>query len=588
MPVKAYLRLVVFILGGFTLVSAGFYIRHCYQFINAITQNQSRSTKKKIKLSIPFDSNKLEEFFECGDQEYKKGNLESAITNYRKALATYPSIVEALLRLGKTFAKQDKHELAIIEYKSALTINPRHLVTYLLLSRSLHAQKKAEDAIIILERALTLNPTCPEIYIELAKMFTDTQEYDKALSLIDKAEQCNPKNVNVLLNRGHVLNWKGDIVGAIEAYKKATLLDPTCANAHYNLGHTLKVYGKMHDAINSLTKAAELDSYHIDTHIALSHAYWALGDFKNAWQEYEWRWKRYKKNQHITGISQWHGQELKDKTILLYSEQGLGDTLQFIRFAQELKKNGATVWCKVQKPLINLLSWCPYIDHLVTNEDQKELRQNINFQAPLMSMPGILKTTPQTIPALIPYLYADSSLIKKWKDRLAQDKKLKIGICWHVEQHHEIYKLPIAKRAISIQNFLPLANHDNISLYCLQRSDENLQNKIPNELQLTIFPTDFDNTNGRFMDSAAVIANLDIIITVDTAIAHLAGGLGKEVWMLLPYSSDCRWYLQSDRSPWYPTMRIFRQPEPGNWKVVMDKINNEITKLIDSNKALHS
>lgn len=172
-------------------------------------------------------------------------------------------------------------------------------------------------------------------------------------------------------------------------YRKAIAIDPTNSIAHYNLGHTLKVYGKFHEAIASLNKATALNPNHVDTHIALSHAYWALGDFEKAWKEYEWRWKQYPqdpRNPYIRAIPEWHGQDLTGKTILLYSEQGFGDTLQFIRFAQELKKKGAIVWCRVQKILNTLLSLTPYIDHLVTDDDLTSVQEKVDYQTALLSL----------------------------------------------------------------------------------------------------------------------------------------------------------------------------------------------------------
>jgi len=522
------------------------------------------------------DLDKLQQLFKQGDEEYDGGNVKNAITYYRQALSRYPLIVEALIRLGKAYAKQDKHELAISEYKAALSINPTDVEGYLLLSRSLRAQKKLSDALFIVRHALTLRPTLFSAHIELAKIFADQHDYDQALSAIEKAHQINPNNVYAHLMKGHILNWKGDIEGAIAMYKKATQLDPTLSNAHYNLGHTLKVYGKFNEAIESLNKAAALNPHHVDTHVALSHVYWALGDFDQAWQEYEWRWKQHKKDPRNKTIPEWQGEDIKGKTILLYSEQGFGDTLQFIRFAQYMKQQGATVWCKVQKQLVTLLSLCPYIDHIIN--DNSNIRA-LDYQVALMDMPGKLKLTPQTVPAPDQYLYADKQLSNVWRDKLSSDKNFKIGVCWHVDERHEIYKLPIQRRAFPVQALLPLAQDKHISLYSLQLVDNAIRAEIPSEMNVHIFDHDFDKTRGSFMDSAAVITNLDLIITADTAIAHLAAGLGKKVWMLLPYSPDCRWYLQTESSPWYPSMSIFRQSEAGNWKPVTDKITTSLNNV---------
>jgi len=520
---------------------------------------------------------KLQELFDLGNEEYNKNNMRNAIRNYRKALLQNPIIVQALTNLGKSFAKEHNHDMAINEYKAALSINPHHLETYLLLSRSLRAQKKHSKALAVLQKALKIRPQLGQAYVEQAKVYLDQERYPDALLAIKKAEKIMPTNIHVHLMRGHILNWKGDINQAINSYKKASLLDPTCSNAHYNLGHTLKVYCKFSEAIASLTKAAELDPEHVDTHVALSHAYWALGDFDHAWKEYEWRWKQFKKDPRNKTIPEWHGQDINGKTIMLYCEQGLGDTLQFIRFAQTAKERGAIVWCKVQKPLKKLLSLCPYIDHLVN--ETSDLK-NVDYQAALMSMPGRLKLTPATIPAPQQYLYANDNLISTWGKKLSNNKNFKIGICWNVAQQHEVHKLPIQQRSFPLNKLIPLSQNKKVSLYCLQLLDNDSRSKIPNTINMHIFDQNFDKKHGSFMDSAAVITHLDLIITADTSIAHLAAGLGKKVWILLPYSPDCRWQIAKNNSPWYPSMKIFRQTEPKDWNHPIQNIENALNKLL--------
>ncbi len=526
--------------------------------------------------SSPFDLSRLKELFDSGDEAYNAGNIQKAAHYYSHILKHYPLITEAFIRLGKTFTRQRKHNLATRQYETALLINPHNVDTYLLLAQSLRAQNKFAEAAEICKHALKLQPKLHLSYLELVKIYSDQHQYEDALEALDRAQELVPDNAQLYVTRGHLLNWKGNIAGAVDMYKKAIALDPKCSSAHYNLGHTLKVYRQFNEAIESLKTAAQLNPSHVDTHIALSHAYWALGDFANAWKEYEWRWKQYKKDPRIPAIPEWQGEKLEEKTILIYGEQGLGDTLQFIRFAQNLKDRGAHVWCKIQKPLINLLSQSPFIDHIITQDSDMN---KIDYQVALMSLPGKLNLTPQTIPSPTKYLYSDKELSNMWQKELKKDTKIKVGICWAVDSKHEIYKLPIQKRSCPLNEFCTLAHNNKISLYSLQLVDDVISKSIPAELNLHTFDKDFDKQHGNFMDSAAVIEHLDLIISADTAIAHLAAGLGKPVWLLLPYSSDCRWYLAENTTPWYPTIKIFRQPEPGNWHKVLSNVADSIKHI---------
>ena len=279
----------------------------------------------------------------------------------------------------------------------------------------------------------------------------------------------------------------------------------------------------------------------------------------------------------------WDGSDLHGKTILLYAEQGMGDTLQFIRFAKEVKKRGARVICKVQEPLKQLLSMYPYVDKIVGRETTNE---PIDVQSALMSVPGIINMRPDTIPADIPYLKVDTTLVQVWKDKLAHDKNFKIGICWKVDPQHELTKSPLSLRTMPLDAFAQLADIPGISFYSLQKTHDlqDFKNK-PASFIINTFNPDFDETNGRFMDTAAVIENLDLVISVDTSVIHVAGMLGKEVWVILPISPDCRWYFEGEKTTWYPTMRMFRQTSVGDYATPMNTIKKELTQLIKKRTA---
>jgi len=252
--------------------------------------------------------------------------------------------------------------------------------------------------------------------------------------------------------------------------------------------------------------------------------------------------------------------------------------MQFIRYAKIIKDMGATVICKVQKPLVKLLSSCPYIDEVFC-----EIDNSIKYDthAQIMSLPRILNTTNNTIPNEMNYLYANPKLEEEWKEKLSQDKNFKVGLCWHVDPIHEKDKSPWSIRSITLKQFKPFAKLNGVSFYSLQKfKDYKPLMNLPKGLLLKTFGEDFDEKNGAFMDSAAIIKNLDLVITVDTCIAHLAGALNKPVWMFLPYSPDCRWYLKRTDTPWYPTMKLYRQSKPNDWKNAIKKVASDLSKEI--------
>jgi len=266
----------------------------------------------------------------------------------------------------------------------------------------------------------------------------------------------------------------------------------------------------------------------------------------------------------------WDGADLQERTILLYAEQGLGDTLQFIRYARLVKVRGATVLVSCQEPLARLLGTCAGIDRLGPFGAKMP---PFDVQAPLLSLPRILGTTLATVPADIPYLFADEQLVAHWRRELSPVEAFKIGIGWQGNPKYRGDR----QRSIPLAQFAPLARLDGVQLFSLQKG--------PGTEQLHQgaggFPvTDLGSRAGDFMDAAAVIRSLDLIMTADTALAHLAGALGVPVWVALPFAPEWRWLLQREDSPWYPTMRLFRQTEPGQWQGVFERMARAVGKML--------
>ena len=350
----------------------------------------------------------------------------------------------------------------------------------------------------------------------------------------------------------------------------------------YNTAYTLKKCGRIKEAMPYYEAALKRNPNHAEAHFSLGLAYLITGDFKQGWAEYEWRWQR---NSQLSprDFSQpmWNGEPLNGKTILLHAEQGLGDTFQFVRYAKLIKEQyGGIVLFASQRPLHTFVTrCCPYIDKVVTLD---AIPKTFDVHAPLLSLPYILKSEEDTIPKEIPYIFPDQALTEFWRKRLSKDTHLKVGICW---QGNSKYSTPflrsvVAAKSIQMNKFSHLAFVPGVTFYSLQRETGTDQLKsMSTDFELVTFEEDFDKSHGRFMDTAAVIKNLDLVITVDTSIAHLSAAIGTPVWTFLPEPPDWRWMLNRPDTPWYPNMRLFRQTKQGDWDSVMLKVRNELNEL---------
>jgi tetratricopeptide (TPR) repeat protein len=531
----------------------------------------------------------LATLLEQGQDLYKKDAADKAIQLYTRALKTDAGILTALIDYGIALASQEKYAQAVPFFQTAVTIEPRNPVTQVQTGMCLAHVQRHEEALEHFQKALALSPNSCEAHLQMSKSLVALKKLDAALEHAQKAVHQEPKHILARMNLGFVYNERGELEKAIEQYKTVLTINPHFASALYNTGYSLKIAGHMQEAIPYLEKAIAARPNHVDSHIALSHVYWSLGDFAHAWKEYEWRWKMFPQDPRPLTIPAWDGTaDLHDKKILLYTEQGMGDTLQFIRFAKNIKQRGAHVTCKIQKPLMKLLSTYPYVDTFVT-EYPADLSK-FDYQAPLLSMPGLLKITPQTLPTEMPYLTVDKNLVEFWRQKISGDKKFKIGLCWHVDPIHEKDKSPISRRSVPVDQFAQVINSNSVTVYSLQKINgvDQLKN-LPADFNFSMatFDPHFDEVHGRFMDSAALIANLDLIITVDTSIAHLAAGLGKETWVLLPVSPDCRFSLGTCSMPWYPTMRLFRQKKAFDWSGALQEVKVALRKKVSAFEQAH-
>lgn len=416
-----------------------------------------------------------------------------------------------------------------------------------------------------------------EYYYTQAQEFKKTGDYDNAIHALQQALELNQNKIALYNELASIYIMIGKTNEAIESYQQMLSYSPKNISINYNISYALKMQGDIDQSIELLKQIIKLDPSYEPAQFSLGHTYLMKGDFENGWQQHD----RYLQQTHryTPLLKSWiRNEDLTGKTIVLRPEGGYGDIIQFVRYAHTLKTLGATVVVIAPAQLMKLLSHCDYIDMLLP---QGSSIASYDATTTLMSLPALFNSTEETIPVNIPYINPDPDLVNFWQTSMC-NSKFKIGLCWQADVSNDASRLPVARRGIPLKLLYPLGDINNVQFYSLQQKDGTEQlTDIPDEFPIYIFDENFDKTHGSFMDTAAVMHQLNLIITVDTAIAHLAGSMGIPVWLLLPYSADWRWIAGRTDSPWYPTMRIFKQPAPFDWQTVVQDVEQELIKLTE-------
>jgi tetratricopeptide (TPR) repeat protein len=380
----------------------------------------------------------------------------------------------------------------------------------------------------------------------------------------------NPDYAEAHNGLGNTHQRFGRLEEAAACYERALQLKPEYADARVNLGISWHNRGRLSEAIANYEQVLQRNPSHGDAHLSRAFAWLVSGDFERGWPEYEWRWRNKQMTRREFRQPEWDGRPLVGKTILLHAEQGLGDTIQFIRYAPLVKRLAGRVIVECQEQLLPLLARCQGVDEWVGHGLPLP---SFDVQAPLLSLPRLFRTSLKDIPAETPYLFAGPDLVNQWRDWLRALDGFKIGIAW---QGNTAYRGDHF-RSIPVGQFAPLARIREVCLISLQKGDGAEQlGEGENLFRVMDFSRQLDQQGGAFTDTAAVMMNLDLVVTSDSAIAHLAGALGVPVWVALPLVPDWRWLLDRDDCPWYPTMRLFRQTRLGDWEEVFQRIATEV------------
>lgn len=493
---------------------------------------------------------------------HQVGRNDLAVEYIRQALNLRPDYAEAHSNLGMAFAEQNKLMEAIDSYQQALRLKPDLAETHNNLANILRQQGRLTEAVAGYHQALRIKPGYAEAYSNLGVAMLEQGKPAEAEACHRQALRLKPEIPEAHNNLGMAFQEQGKLAEAVACYQQALRLRPDYAEFHNNLGVAIAEQGRLTEAAACYEQAIRLKPDYADAHLNLAYSRFFRGDLDAAWPEYEWRWRRRGFSPPSFRQPLWDGSRLDGQTIFLFAEQGLGDTLQFIRYASPVRQLGGKLIVQCQKPLLRMLARCAGIDRLVP---AGATPPPFDCYAPLLSLPRILGTNLANIPAMVPYFSVDSTLITNWRQRLSGIKGFKVGIAWQGNPEHARDR----RRSVLLQSFAPLSRVPGIQLVSLQKGPG--QEQLP-ELASQLGVLDPTDRLDDFLDTAALMLNLDLVITVDTAVAHLAGAFGIPVWVALAIDPDWRWLLEREDSPWYPTMRLFRQSAWGDWTGVFERM----------------
>ncbi|MES2352966.1 MAG: tetratricopeptide repeat protein [Pseudomonadota bacterium] len=513
-------------------------------------------------------------FLACGEAYFDLKRYDDSVNIFRKALGLWPKAAELHVQLARALQNAGDQESALVSYQMALQIDSTHPRAMNNCAVLLIARGELQEAELLLQRFLRFNSNDAKGWGNLAHIQSLRKENRLALVFFERAIEINSALPHFYLGRCAVLLQLRRIDDAIADARQHIQLAPERSEGHGLLGNALWANNQFLDAVSACRRAIELDRNNANAHFILGLCYLTLGDYKNGWQEYEWRPKSANDLDHQYVIPRWDGSPLSGRRLLINAEQGLGDTIQFLRFLKLVQDEDVTIHC--QNGLVRLLSASPLVKHVIEHENfDPEKQQEFDLHFPLLSLPYLFEQDEKKFGFTAPLFSIDSALIEHWRERLSSDDHFRVGFIWAGSTSH----LMDTFRSLTLEAFAPLTKIQSVTFYSLQKgSPSNQAFSPPPGMQFVDLSPELHD----FVDTAAIIMNLDLVITVDTAVAHLAGSLGRPVWTLIATKSDWRWQINREDTPWYPSMRLFRQRTEGDWTEVMTRVAAALRVLAKS------
>ncbi len=532
-------------------------------------------------------------------REYDAGRMAEAERICLQILAINVHHADALYVLGMIGFKSGRYELAERMIRRAIAVNSSHPFYHFNLANTLRAQDKIDESVPSYQRALELKPDFNEALINLGNALLGQQKLDEAAAAYSRALEFKPDCTEALCNLGAIYRQQNRLEEAVDCFERAQALMPENADLCCNLGDALHAQGKLDEAIHLYMRTLALEPNHLKASNCLCNAYfdkgeldesiaWCgrtlaikpdfgdalmnqcllqllLGDYANGWRNYEVRWKVYTPRFFKEPL--WQGAPLNGASIVLYAEQGLGDSLQFLRYVPLVQAAGGRVILDLPANLYRLAAQIPGLAALVKYGGS---HPPFVCRCPLMSLPLAFGTTVETIPAQVPYLFAPKEALETAAALAWPTSGLRVGIAWTGSPAHPKNRA----RSVSLELLETLFDLEDVHFFSLQMGQAAAELAAHN-LRIT----DLAPVTGDMADTAAQMMQMDLVISIDTSVAHLAGALGRPLWVLQPKVPDWRWLLEREDSPWYPTARLFRQPATGDWHSVIEKVRGELIKL---------
>jgi len=531
--------------------------------LGALLQRQGRSEEaaEAFKLSLSIRPLNADAHNNLGVALQSLGRDEEAIAAFHQALALKPDSAEAHRNLGIGLRRLGQLEEAVAAFHQATTLRPGHAESWAELGRTLHEQERPDEAIEAYLKAQALKPDWAELMSDLGAAYELCGRSDEAIAQFRAAIAIAPDFAHPYNNLGKSLEALGDLDAAEEAFQQALKLNPQVAEFHGNFGNVQMSRRRIDDGIDCYRRAVELKPDFFEGHVSLGMALLTQGHLKEGWAEWEWRWYR---RSWLTPSLLFQrplkpGERLDGKTVLLFAEQGFGDALQFCRYADALTELGARVVVKTYRPLLRLTQTLASAAEVIAVDEDEP---HSDLRLPMMSAPYVFSGA---IPNRHPYLSAEPDKVAAWRQRLSALPGFKVGLVWAGDPrpHDPGANRVDRRRSMRLDQFAPLAAVPGVSFISLQKGSAAAQG------QNAPFPLfDAMDEMGDFADTAALTAALDLVISVDTSMVHLAGALGVPCWMASRFDGCWRWGETGDASPWYPHLRIFRQGSAGDWSDV--------------------
>jgi tetratricopeptide (TPR) repeat protein len=504
--------------------------------------------------------------------------LQAAIACYDRALAIEPTLAEARNNRGNALLALKRFDAAIAEYQKAVAINPRYAEAHYHWGHALQQLERHGDAIQQYERALALRSNYPEAHNNIGNALLSLGRAEEAIGRYERALAVSPGYAEAHINLASTLMLLNRAPEAVARSEALIRLRPDFAEAHTVLGRAFLALNRAEAALEFFERAGAIKPDYAETHWYAGQARLLLGDFEMGWRQ--WERRLLMPSAHLPQFSrpQWSGAEdLAGKTILLYAEpgEGFGDTIQFVRYVPLVARRGARVVLQVQAALAPLLRGLEGVSALCF---PGETLPDFDLHSPLMSLPFAFGTTMASIPAL-PYLSPPTAKVAEWRAILGESSVPRIGVAWSGRPRQGQFR----NRALPLQLLAPMLEMRGVRFVAIQKDLREGDTEILRSLDQV------QSVGGRladFADAAAAISLLDLVITVDTSVAHLAGALGKPVWIMLQFAADWRWLTGRDDNPWYPSARLFRQPAIGDWESVAAQARSALQAALPQARPL--